>query len=224
MEQYRNFKGVYYREKGKEIQLYTENLVKGQKVYGETLIKEGEKEFREWNPKRSKLAAALRKEISQIGIKEGDYILYLGASTGTTVSHVSDIIGNNGLIFALDVSPRVLRELIFLAESRKNIAPILADANKPETYAHQLCIVDTIFMDIAQKNQLEIFLKNCKIYLKEGGFGLFTVKARSIDVTKNPKDIFKKIRLGLEKELTVVDYRELDPYEIDHAIFVVKKK
>ncbi|MEM4637736.1 MAG: fibrillarin-like rRNA/tRNA 2'-O-methyltransferase [Candidatus Woesearchaeota archaeon] len=224
MKQYRNFKGIYYKNKGKDILLYTENLVRGQKVYGENIIREGEKEFREWNPKRSKLGAALRKEISQIGIKEGDYVLYLGASTGTTVSHVSDIVGEQGLVFALDFAPRVLRELIFLAESRKNIAPIFADANKPETYLSQLCIVDAVFMDIAQKNQLEIFLKNCKIYLKEGGFGLLAVKARSIDVTKNPKDIFKKLRTELEKELTIVDYRELDPYEKDHAIFVVKKK
>ncbi len=224
MKQYRNFKGVYAREKGREICIYTENLVKGQRVYGENLFREGEQEFREWDPKRSKLGAALKKEISQMGIKEGDYVLYLGASTGTTVSHVSDIIGKDGLVFALDFAPRVLRDLVFLAESRNNIAPILADANKPETYAHLTCEVDTVFMDVAQKNQVEIFLKNCKIYLKQGGFGLLALKARSIDVTKNPKDIFKRVRTELEREMTVVDYRELDPYEMDHAFFVVKKK
>lgn len=224
MKQYRNFKGVYARERGRETYIYTENLVKGQRVYGENLFREGEQEFREWDPKRSKLGAALKKEISQIGIKEGDYVLYLGASTGTTVSHVSDIIGKNGLVFALDFAPRVLRDLVFLAESRKNIAPILADANKPETYAHLACEVDTVFMDVAQKNQVEIFLKNCRVYLKKGGFGLLALKARSIDVTKNPKDIFKRVRTELEREMTVVDYRELDPYEMDHAFFVVKKK
>lgn len=212
------------REKGRETYIYTANLVKGQRVYGENLFREGEQEFREWDPKRSKLGAALKKEISQIGIKEGDYILYLGASTGTTVSHVSDIIGEKGLVFALDFAPRVLRDLVFLAESRNNIAPILADANKPETYAHLACEVDTVFMDIAQKNQVEIFLKNCKIYLKQGGFGLLALKARSLDVTKYPKDIYKKVRTELEKEMVVVDYRELDPFEKDHALFVCKKK
>lgn len=224
MKQYRNFKGVYAREKGRETYIYTENLVKGQRVYGENLFREGEQEFREWDPKRSKLGAALKKEISQMGIKEGDYILYLGASTGTTVSHVSDIVGEKGLVFALDFAPRVLRDLVFLAESRNNIAPILADANKPETYAHLTCEVDTVFMDVAQKNQVEIFLKNCKIYLKQGGFGLLALKARSVDVTKYPKDIYKKVRTELEKEMVVVDYRELDPFEKDHAFFVVKKK
>ncbi|GIU68799.1 MAG: fibrillarin-like rRNA methylase [Candidatus Woesearchaeota archaeon] len=220
MKQFKHFKGIY--ERGKEI--YTENLVKGQVVYGEKIIREDAKEYREWDPKRSKLGAALKKEISQIGIKEDDYVLYLGASTGTTVSHVSDIVGKNGLVFALDFAPRVLRDLIFLAESRNNIAPVLADANKPETYAHLVTEVDTVFMDVAQKNQVEIFLKNCSIYLKKGGFGLLALKARSIDVTRKPTDIFKQVRKELEKDMIVADYRELEPYEIDHALFVCKKK
>ncbi len=224
MKQYRNFKGVYARERGRDTYIYTQSLLKGQRVYGEDLFREGDQEFREWNPERSKLGAALKKEISQMGIKEGDYVLYLGASTGTTVSHVSDIVGEKGLVFALDFAPRVLRDLVFLAESRNNIAPILADANKPETYVHLTSEVDTVFMDVAQKNQVEIFLKNCRVYLKQGGFGLLALKARSVDVTKHPKDIYKKVRAELEKEMTVVDYRELDPYEKDHAFFVVKKK
>ena len=224
MKQYKFFKGVYAREKGREIYIHTLNLVKGQRVYGENLYREGDLEFREWDPKRSKLGAALMRDVNQIGIKEGDYILYLGASTGTTVSHVSDMVGEKGLIYALDFAPRVLRDMVFVAERRNNIAPILADANKPETYAHLTSEVDVVFMDVAQRNQVEIFLKNCKMYLKQGGFGLLALKARSIDVTKNPKDIFKKVRFELEKEMTIVDYRELDPYEKDHAFYVVKKK
>lgn len=224
MKQYRNFKGVYARERGRDIYIYTQSILKGQRVYGEDLFREGDQEFREWDPERSKLGAALKKEISQMGIKEGDYVLYLGASTGTTVSHVSDIVGEKGLVFALDFAPRVLRDLVFLAESRNNIAPILADANKPETYAHLASEVDTVFMDVAQKNQVEIFIKNCRVYLKQGGFGLLALKSRSVDVTQRPKDIYRKVREQLEKEMVVVDYRELDPYEKDHAFFVCKKR
>jgi len=227
--QFKHFKGVYEtKNKGYTI-LLTKNLVPGKVVYGEFLYydkdENGNKvEYREWNPKRSKLGAALMKEVSQISIKENDYILYLGCSTGTTVSHVSDIVGKDGLVYALDFAPRVLRDMVFVAEDRKNIAPIMADANKPETYGHLISEVDTVFMDIAQKQQAEIFLKNCKMFLKEGGFGLLAVKARSVDVTKNPKDVFRTIRAMLEKEMTIVDYRELDPFEMDHAMFVVKKR
>jgi fibrillarin-like pre-rRNA processing protein len=227
--QFKHFKGVFETKSGGRTTLLTKNLVPGKIVYGESLFydkdEQGNKvEYREWVPKRSKLGAALMKEVSQIGMKENDYILYLGCSTGTTVSHVSDIVGINGLVFALDFAPRVLRDMVFVAEDRNNIAPIMADANKPETYASLICEVDTVFMDIAQKNQAEIFIKNCKLFLKSGGFGLLAVKARSIDVTKNPKDVFKDIRFKLEKELTVVDYKESAPFEMDHAIFVVKKK
>jgi fibrillarin-like pre-rRNA processing protein len=229
IRQYKHFKGVFETKiAGKNI-LLTRNMTPGKTVYSEftyfdTDDKGNKIEYREWNPKRSKLGAALVKDISQMGMKENDYILYLGCSTGTTVSHVSDIIGPNGLVFALDFAPRVLRDMVFVSEDRHNIAPIMADANKPESYAHLVCEVDTVFMDIAQKNQAEIFIKNCKMFLKPGGFGLLALKARSVDVTRNPKDVFREVRAMLEKELAIVDYRELDPFEMDHAMFVVKKK
>jgi fibrillarin-like pre-rRNA processing protein len=229
IKQFKHFKGVYSIGSGNRITLLTKNLLPGKVVYGEFLFydkdENGDKvEFREWNFKRSKLGAALMKDVSQIGIKENDYILYLGCSTGTTVSHVSDIVGPNGLVFALDFAPRVLRDMVFISEDRKNIAPIMADANKPESYSHLICEVDTVFMDIAQKNQAEIFIKNCKKFLKPGGFGLLALKARSVDVTRYPKDVFREVRAKLEREFVVVDYRELDPFEMDHAMFVIKKK
>jgi len=225
IKQFKHFKGVYEAKIGGRTILLTRNMTPGKVVYAEFTYKDADGiEYREWNPKRSKLGAALMKDVSQIGMKENDYILYLGCSTGTTVSHVSDIIGPNGLVFALDFAPRVLRDMVFVAEDRNNIAPIMSDANKIESYAHLICEVDTVFMDIAQKNQAEIFIKNCKAFLKPGGFGLLALKARSVDVSRNPKEIFREIRTKLEKEFSVVDYRELDPFEMDHAMFVVKKK
>ncbi len=223
IKQFLHFKGVYEGRSGRMV-LLTKNLVPGKKVYDEDLIRHANGEFRVWDPKRSKLGAGLMSGISQIGMREGDYVLYLGCSTGTTVSHVSDILGENGLVYALDFAPRVMRDLIFVAEDRKNIAPIIADANRPELYAQLVSEVDCVFMDIAQKNQAEIFLKNCKMFLKPGGFGLLALKARSVDVTRNPKDVFRQVRSMLEREMTVVDYKELAPFEIDHAMFVCKKK
>jgi fibrillarin-like pre-rRNA processing protein len=229
IKQFKFFKGIYEKRLDRTSLLLTKNLTPGIRVYGENLHYGKDEngnsvEFREWTPERSKLGAALRKDVNQIGIKEGDYVLYLGASSGTTVSHVSDIVGKDGLVYALDFAPRVLRDLVFVAEQRKNIAPILADANQPDTYMHLISRVDVVFMDIAQKNQAEIFIKNCDMYLKKGGFGLLALKARSVDVTKYPKMIFKMVRDKLDKVMIVVDYRELDPYEKDHAFYVCKKK
>lgn len=216
------FNGIYEIRK-KRVSLFTKNFVPGKRVYEERLIKEKGNEYREWSPHKSKLAAAILKGINQIRIKQTDVVLYLGASTGTTCSHVSDILAKQGFIFALDFAPRVVRELVFLAEDRKNIAPILADANKPKEYVKRVSEVDYIYQDIAQKNQAEIFLKNCGVFLKKEGFCFIAVKARSVDVTKRPKVVFKEIRNKLEKELTIVDYKELDPYQKDHCVFVCKK-
>jgi len=143
------FPGVYEQRKGKHNILLTRNLVPGKVVYTENLVKEGDVEYREWDIRKSKLAAGIIKGLNQIGLKQDDVVLYLGAASGTTVSHVSDIVGKNGFVFALDFAPRVVRELVFVAESRKNIAPILADANQPQTYFHKITQADFLYMDIA---------------------------------------------------------------------------
>ena len=108
-----------FMEKRKSVYYYTKNLVRGKDVYGERLVREQGTEYREWDLTRSKLAAAIAKDIQEI--KLGDAVLYLGASTGTTVSHVSDILGKKGIVFAIEFAPRVLRDLVFLAEKRQTM-------------------------------------------------------------------------------------------------------
>lgn len=212
---------VYEDKKGG---LYTINLTPGKKVYDERLVKEQGVEYREWNARKSKLAAAILKGSSNIFIRKDNVVLYLGCSTGTTVSHVSDIVGKDGFIFALDFAPRVMRDMVFVCENRRNIAPILGDANRPESYIDKVCMADVIYQDIAQRNQVDIFLKNVGLFLKKGGYCLLAVKARSIDVTRKPKDIFAEIRQRLEKEFIVIDYRTLEPYQLDHCMFICKRK
>jgi len=201
--------------------LYTKNLVPGKVVYGERLVNEAGIEYREWNHRRSKLAAAIIKGISQVPLKESDVVLYLGAASGTTVSHVSDIAS---FVFALDFAPRVVRDLVFLCEQRKNIAPLLADANNPESYADRISAVDIVYQDIAQRSQVGIFIKNCDSFLRKGGFGMLALKARSVDVTKKPREVFRQARAELEKRMTLTDYRELYPFEKDHCFYICKKK
>ncbi|PON74099.1 Fibrillarin [Parasponia andersonii] len=94
--------------KGKEDALVTKNLVPGEAVYGEKRVsvqnEDGSKiEYRVWNPFRSKLAAAILGGVDEIWIKPGARVLYLGAASGTTVSHVSDVVGP-ARILALNAS------------------------------------------------------------------------------------------------------------------------
>lgn len=210
-----------FQYKGK---LCTLNLAPGLRVYDEDLVRPGGQEYRLWDPAKSKLCAAIIKGTSQIGIKPGSTVLYLGASTGTTVSHVSDIVGKQGFVFALDFAPRVVRNLVLMAETRPNIAPILGDAHLPETYASLVLACDVVYQDVAQRDQVAVFLKNVKRYLKKGGFAILCVKARSVDVTKNPSQIYEEVWKQLESQLTIVDSKKLDPFQKDHMLFVCKRK
>lgn len=225
MEQIKKFN--VYDDKRSRRCIYTKNFTPGRSFFNEELIREHGIEFRAWDATRSKLGAAIKKGISQIGLKEGDIVLYLGASHGFTPSYVSDIVGGSGFVFCLDVAPRVVRDLIFVCEERRNMAPILRDANHPETYKDLMTKqVDVVFQDIAQRNQVDIFIKNCDAYLKKGGFGLLALKARSVDVAEKPRIIFAQVKRELENSssVTLVDYKELDPFERDHAFYVCKKK
>jgi fibrillarin-like pre-rRNA processing protein len=214
-----------YEDKRYRRSLFTRSLYKGKKFFSEDLVTVKGTEYRAVDPRRSKFFAAIKKDTSQTGLKKGDLVLYLGASHGYTPSFISDVVGKNGFVFALDFAPRVVRDLVFVCEDRNNMAPMLADASKPEEYKDLLPKeVDYVFQDIAQRDQVGIFLKNCEMFLKKEGFGMLAVKARSVDVTKKPHDVFRAVRQELEKHITVVDSRKLDPFEKDHAIFVVKKK
>ncbi|MBT3405785.1 fibrillarin-like rRNA/tRNA 2'-O-methyltransferase [Candidatus Woesearchaeota archaeon] len=217
------FHGVYVEE-GRKKRFFTKNLVPGKTVYTEDLVRRGRDEYRTWDTKKSKLGAALAKGVSQIGIKPGNTVLYLGCASGTTPSHVSDLVGKDGFVFSLDFAPRVMREIVPVCEDRSNMCPIIADAFHPENYYHQVTLVDAVFQDIAQRNQSEIFLKNCRVFLKNGGFGILVVKARSIDQKRKTKAIFAQVRTELEREMVIVDYRTLDPFELDHCIYICKKK
>lgn len=213
-----------YESDGRKRQLYTISIAPGRNVYGERLVNENNIEYREWDASKSKIAASILNGSPNIGIRKNDVVLYLGSASGTTASHVSDIVGSEGFVFAVDIAPRVMRDLIFLCYERKNIAPILADANKVKGLSERVSSVDVLYQDVAQKNQIEIFLKNADLFLKNEGYALLAVKARSIDVTKQPKRIFKEVKERLEKSLTIIDYRELEPFQRDHCMFICRKK
>jgi fibrillarin-like pre-rRNA processing protein len=201
--------------------LYTRNADPGVAVYGERLVRQGDAEFREWSPRRSKLAAFLKKGAAAFPFQKGTDVLYLGAAQGTTVSHLSDIC-TEGTIFAVEVSRRAFQALLDLSQRRHNVMPILGDADAPETYERLVGPVEALYQDVAQRDQSGIFLKNLR-FLRTGSFGLLFVKARSVDVAADPKTVYARVRRELAKVTTVVQGVELDPFERDHAAFLVEK-
>jgi fibrillarin-like pre-rRNA processing protein len=188
-------------------------------VYGERII-DG---FRIWDPYRSKLAALLLKSRLPlpISLSIDSIVLYLGASTGTTVSHVSDVV-RDGLVYAVEISPRSMRQLLQLAESRRNIIPILGDAARPESYSRLVEPVDLVYQDVAQRNQAEIATLNSARYLKAGGTLVLMIKTRSIDSNASPVEIrSSEIERLLGLEVRAVT--DLLPYHHDHWAVVAKK-
>lgn len=219
IEPHKYFEGVFWVDN----KLATENLVPGEQVYGEKLVKVKEKEYRIWDDTRSKPAAAIHKKLHHFPLRKTMKILYLGIASCTTASHFSDIIGREGIIYGIEISERVLRESIRVAEKRQNIVPILSDGRKPEEYSW-VEQVDLVYADIAIRDQSDVLIRNAEMFLKPDGYSMIAIKARSIKVTEKPSVIYKQERKKLESFFNIIDFVTLEPYERDHCMFVLKRK
>jgi fibrillarin-like pre-rRNA processing protein len=205
-------------EKNGRTVLLTRNLAPGIRVYNEEMVTRGGIEYRVWDPFRSKLAAAILKGLSPDVIGVGAKVLYLGTSTGTTASHVSDLVGEKGVLVGVEFAPRVAREFIEkVARERSNVIPFVADARDPSRYS--VAQFDVVYCDIAQPDQTEIAISNCTRAMKKGGTLLLVVKARSIDVLKEPSKVFAEEKAKLVAAgFAVHKIIELSPFDKDHAL------
>ena len=218
---HKKFEGVFLIDS----RLATINLTPGHRVYGEQLVKIKNIEYRIWDFWRSKPAAAIKKGLKNFSLKKGMKILYLGIASGTTSSHFSDIIGEKGIIYGVEISERVLRELVPHAERRGNIIPILADARMPEKYENIILEkVDCLYADVASPDQIQILIRNAQKFLKSKGWTIIAIKSQSIDVTKPPKQVYKESLKELQKYFEIIDKLELDPYEKAHLFVVMRMK
>lgn len=205
--------------------LATKNLSPGRNVYGERLIKYEGTEYRVWDAFRSKLAGAILKGLETVPIKPNHSVLYLGAASGTTASHVSDIIGEKGHVYCVEFASRSIRDLVDnVCPYRTNISPILEDARFPEKYAMFIRgKVDDIYCDIAQPEQAKVLADNAKHFLKESGWVMLAVKAQSIDVTKEPSQVYEQeVRVLKRQGFRIEQVVHLEPYDKAHAMIVAQ--
>jgi len=205
--------------------LATRNLTPGRNVYGERLLRHEGVEYRVWDAFRSKLAAAILKNLKTVPIKPSHRVLYLGAASGTTASHVSDIVGEKGYVYCVEFAPRALRELVNnVCAYRLNMSPILEDARFPEKYGMFIGgNVDDVYCDIAQPEQAKILADNADLFLKKSGWIMIAVKAQSIDVTKEPSEVYKQeIKVLKNRGFRIEEVVHLEPYDIAHAMIVAQ--
>ena len=176
-------------------------------------------EYRVWNPFRSKLAAGILGGMEQIYMKPGSKVLYLGAASGTSVSHVADIVGPTGTVFAVEFSHRSGRDLINMATHRTNVIPIIEDARHPLKYRMLVSMVDCIFADVAQPDQARIVGLNAHLFLKVGGGVVVSIKANCIDSTAAPEAVFaREVQKLREERIKPKEQLTLEPFERDHAM------
>lgn len=215
------FPGVYII-RGKEDMIATKSIAPGESVYQEkkVAVAEGDVkiEYRVWNPYRSKIAATVLGGVDELGIRPGCKVLYLGAASGTTVSHVADIVGLEGTVYAVEFSERSGRDLVNMAKRRINVVPIVDDARHPMRYRMLVPMVDVLFADVAQRDQARILALNAQHYLKNGGRFLISIKANCIDSTVEPSVVFEReIETLKELGFSPEEMITLEPYEVDHA-------
>jgi fibrillarin-like pre-rRNA processing protein len=203
--------------------LATRNLVRGAKVYGEELVRIGDDEYRMWNPYRSKLAAAILLGLREMGIRRNSKVLYLGAATGTTSSHVSDIVGRRGLVYCVEISERSMRELVRVCESRENMLPLLKDARDVEGYAKDVGACDVLYQDIAARDQADILVRNAAL-LRSRGMAYVAIKSQSINVARNPELVYKDFMAKVSGTFEVLEKIDLAPYSKMHMFAVLRKK
>lgn len=218
------FEGVFVG-RGKEDVLLTKNMIPGSSVYGEKRISvslaDKKIEYRLWNCYRSKLAAGIACGLDNIYIKPKSVVLYLGAANGTTLSHVSEIVGSDTLVYAVEFSQRSGRDLVNLAMKRNNIVPIIADARTPYKYRMLVPMVDVIFSDISQSDQSRIVMENANYFLKDEGGIVISIKASCVDSSVSAEKVFSDEVNWLKKnEFKPVEQVTLEPYEKNHAMLV----
>ncbi|KAK1659219.1 Fibrillarin-domain-containing protein [Colletotrichum godetiae] len=218
--------------RGKEDAIATRNIVPGESVYGEKRVSVDNQtqnedgtttttkiEYRVWNPFRSKLAAAVIGGLEKLYFGPGSKVLYLGGASGTSVSHVADIVGPTGFVYAVEFSPRSGRDLIGMAAKRTNVVPIVEDARQPLKYRMLMPMVDCIFADVAQPDQARIVAMNAHQFLKVGGGILISIKANCIDSTAPAHKVFAMEVEKLRGErITPKEQLTLEPFERDHCL------
>ena len=168
--------------------------------------------MRIWDPNHSKVAALCH--VHDEPPVTGACILYLGAAAGSTVSFLSDYAE---VVYAVEFSPRPVRNLIRVSRTRSNIIPLFEDARYPERYLPFVEPVDLLIQDIAQRDQADIAIRNL-IFLKQRGHLILFLKLLSMGTEKKREDWIAEVAGSIENAgITDPEVISLDTYHTGHV-------
>ncbi|XP_074331547.1 uncharacterized protein LOC141668538 isoform X2 [Apium graveolens] len=235
------FKGLFIAKGlGKKNFICTKNLVPGKVLHGDKLISvqkdDGtEVEYRLWNPHMSKLAAAILGGLTNIWIKPGSHVLYLGDVRGITVLQLSDLVGSNGMVYVIGLSDVVANTV----EERSNVVTfpenfcfrkdmVSRDYRMVNGMDYRMVVgmVDVILGDIVYPDpslQVNYIARYALLHLKTGGHYLICTRAKNINFTSQVKDPFAdhdKLPFSKRIEFKTNEIVMLEPIGRGHAVAV----
>jgi fibrillarin-like pre-rRNA processing protein len=184
-----------------------------QSLYGERIVQG----YRVWDPWRSK-CAALATKVPEFDLKADWKVLYLGAAHGATVSHVAAYVE---VVYAVEIAPRPMQDLLHLCQTQGNIIPLMADATDPGSYAHFVEAVDLLYMDVAHPDQAAIALAH-RPFLQEDGRLVMMLKASCVDSLRPREEVHQEVKEILSEKYTILRSLWLDPYHPDHAAILAE--
>ena len=191
--------------------------------YKENLVEINVKQYSIWNPYMSKLAAAIINGIEIYPILKKTKILYVDPATEKTVKHISNIVGINGKIFAVrDVMKNSKNFLEQIVKNRSNIFTIIPDKTNPARLTGMTETVDVIYIDIAEHNQTEIAIQNCKNHLRIGGFLMLIVPTKNIDFANNPSKKNQEERKKLQTSFDIIQEINLTDFFKEYSMVIAK--
>ena len=210
---------LWVRRRPDREELWTETTGEPPAVYGERWESDGARALRSFEPARSKLAAALVRVWDGPLPQPGERWLYLGAASGTTASHVADLLGPSGRLYAVERSARPFARLLRLAERWSNLLPILGDAHAPERYADRVPLVDGIYADVAQPDQGALLLANAEVFLRDdGGAFVLALKTSSMGRGISAPAHLKATEAALGPTFDLEAAVRLDPFYRSHYL------
>ena len=206
-----------------EKKLATLSNVSTNQDYEENLVEMNGKQYSIWNPYMSKLAAAIINGMEIFPILKKTKILYLDPTSEKTIKHISDIVGINGKIFVVrDVMKNSKNFLEQIVKNRSNIFTIIPDKTNPARLTGMTETVDVIYIDIAEHNQTEIAIQNCKNHLRIGGFLMLIVPTKNIDFANNNSKKNQEERKKLQTSFDIIQEINLTDFFKEYSMVIAK--
>ena len=176
---------IFQIQIGNEEQLATKNMVKGTKTRKEKIVIVNNEEFLEWNPYKSKLAAAIRNGLQILPIIKNSKVVCINLPEESTILHISNIVGSGGSVFVIDVNKNKKSFLNKLVDTHENIIPIYDTIDELSFSSSITGKVDALYVDITEAEQIKQIVDKCELLLKNEGFLMLVAKKDGDAILEN---------------------------------------